>query len=318
MDSKATVSTSSCTRGSSRLLFALAVAFAVTTAVSATDQYSDVQFVPPKGFNGHEWGELQFGFERLSDRDPIGVGAAWIRPQEREVTYTCQVPEWIGPRMNSPAPTCQFAATPATLSRVFEGGGFYVLSEYTIEGQGFRIGDERDGVELFPAVYQFCANWDKSRKRVPRNFSAMNKFCGVRLMFLSETREQLAKLPAAHETVYDRLLERLLAKYGHPDRFVRRGQVTVETEEGNSDVEARKYTTWRWCPPRERAFHTDCEASVTLTIEPASGRGMVLYSTPLLWQYAYAREKNGFKGDWLYAVLHANRKNDPKPSETTR
>ena len=197
----------------------------------------------------------------------LGVGAAWIRPQEKEVSYTCQVPGWIGPRMNGPVPTCVYTSTLTTLRRAFEGGGFYVLSEYTIDGQGFRMGDEKDGVELFPIVYQFCANWDETKREVPANFFAMNKFCGVRMMFQSESREELRNLPAGHETVYDRVLDKLLAKYGHPDRFVRRGQVMIETEDGSSDVEARKYSIWRWCPARDRAFHMDCEASVTMTID---------------------------------------------------
>jgi hypothetical protein len=33
--------------------------------------------------------------------------------------------------------------------------------------------------------------------------------------------------------------------------------------------------------------------------------GTVLYSTPLLWEYAFARQNYGFKGDPLYRVLHA-------------
>ena len=44
---------------------------------------------------------------------------------------------------------------------------------------------------------------------------------------------------------------------------------------------------------------------VTLTIDPKTGVGTVLYSTPMLWQYAFARENNGFKNDWLFRVLHA-------------
>jgi hypothetical protein len=31
----------------------------------------------------------------------------------------------------------------------------------------------------------------------------------------------------------------------------------------------------------------------------------VLYATPVLWEYAFAREHNGFKGDRLYKLLHA-------------
>ena len=210
--------------------------------------------------------------------------------------------------MNGPVPGCVFQSTFKTLHKTTEGGGFYVLSEYTVDGQGFRMGNEQDGVVLHPVIYQFCANWDETKKKVPEYFASVNKFCGVRMVFQSESHEELAKLPADHVTVYDRMLEKLLAKYGQPDRFVRRGQVLIENpDEASTPGVERQYSTWRWCPARATAFHTDCTASVTLTIEPVSGQSMVLYSTPLLWEYAFAREKNGYKGDWLYKILHARR-----------
>jgi hypothetical protein len=31
---------------------------------------------------------------------------------------------------------------------------------------------------------------------------------------------------------------------------------------------------------------------------------MVIYSTKLLWEYAWARENNGFAGDRLFKLLH--------------
>jgi hypothetical protein len=43
-----------------------------------------------------------------------------------------------------------------------------------------------------------------------------------------------------------------------------------------------------------------------LSLNPATGVGTVLYSTPLLWEFAYAREKNN-KGDPLFKVLHARK-----------
>lgn len=266
-----------------------------------------IKYVAPEGFAGHKWGDLHSTFERLPTQ-PIGVGAAWIQPQLKETQFNCVPAPPPGPTMSGAVGGCDFYATLLTLRRNFEGGGFYVLSEYAIEDQGFRFGEGADGVVLHPVVYQFCANWDETRKEVPPNFDAMNRFCGMRLMFQSESRDQLAKLPAGHVTVYDKLLEKLLAKYGRPDRFVRRGQVIIETEEGETaSAAARKFSIWRWCPARERAFHTECAASVTLTIDPRTGRGAVLYATPLLWEYAFARENNGFKGDWLYRVLHARR-----------
>ena len=88
------------------------------------------------------------------------------------------------------------------------------------------------------------------------------------------------------------MLEKLLAKFGKPDNFVRRGQVVIETLEGEpSDQADRKFSIWRWCPARDRGLHTDCTASVVLSLEPGTGVGTVLYSTPLLWEFAYARER---------------------------
>jgi len=112
--------------------------------------------------------------------------------------------------------------------------------------------------------------------------------------------------PAEYVTNYDRMLKKLLAKFGEPEGYLRRGRVLIETMEGESTDEAdRKFSIWRWCPAKGEGFHTSCTASVTLTLDPATGVGTVLYSTPLLWEYAFAREKNGFKGDRLYKMLHA-------------
>jgi hypothetical protein len=84
--------------------------------------------------------------------------------------------------------------------------------------------------------------------------------------------------------------------------------VVIETLEGESPDQAdRKFSVYRWCPPRDtNGLHTDCAASVVLSLNPATGVGTVLYSTPLLWEFAYAREKNN-KGDPLYRMLHARK-----------
>ncbi len=200
----------------------LTTLLAVVTGLSAPAFAKKVKYVAPEGFAGYQWGALRSTFDRLPEQ-PIGVGAGWTRPVEKQIEYTC-VPTTDG---------CDLNTVLLSLRRRFEGGGFYVLSEYSIPDQGFRLGDEQTGVALHPVVYQFCANWDETKKVVPPNFDAMNKFCGMRLHFQSETREELRKLPADHVTVYDRVLEHLLAKYGHPSNFIRRGQVVIETEEGD-------------------------------------------------------------------------------------
>jgi hypothetical protein len=290
-----------------QMLAGLCATWMAISMAHAAERHSDVKYSPPEGFAGHRWGAMRFIFERLPEQ-PLAVSAGWIHPQEKSVSFTCRPMPYRGPIMNGPVPACEYDATRNTLHRSHHGGGFYVLSEYTIDGQGFELGAGEDAVVLHPVVYQFCANWRHSNKRkVPENFGFLNRFCGVRLTFQSESRDELAKLPADHETVYDKALEHLLAKFGLPDRFRRKGKVIIETPGEDSAANAEpKYSIWRWCPPsRADAFTIDCEASVTLTIEPVSGRGTILYSTPILWQYAYARQKNGHKGEWLYKTLHA-------------
>lgn len=269
-------------------MLALACALVAPAAVARKMKY-----VPPEGFAGYKWGDLRSSFSRLPDQ-PLGVGAAWMNPVVTEQRITC-----IG--------TCDANQVLLSLWEKREGGGFYVLSEYAIEGQGFQFGDD-SRVKFHPVVYQFCANWDSTKKEPPPDFDAINRFCGMKFLFQSETRDQLAKLPADHVTNYDLVLERLVARFGRPAGFMRRGKVTIETIEGDSTSAAdRKFRVYRWCPAFDRRLHTDCTASVVLTLEPSTGVGTVLYSTPLLWEFAYARENNGFEGDRLFRMLHARK-----------
>jgi hypothetical protein len=260
-----------------------------------------VKYVPPVGFGGHKWGDLRSSFQRLPSQ-PLGVGAAFGRPVEKSTSFICR-------ELNSPgsaASGCDFYTMIMTMSKTYEGGGFYVLSEYSIDDQGFRFNVAGGSVLLHPVIYQFCANWDDTKKVVPEDFDSLNQFCGVRSMFRSETPEELRKLPGDHVTNYDRVLELLLSRYGKPDGFLQRGRVVIETLEGeSSDAGDRKFHVLRWCPARDRSLHTSCTASVVLTFEPARGIGTVLYATPLLWQYAHARHNGGFKDDKLFRMLHA-------------
>jgi len=277
----------------------------VQTAFAA-DKPGKVKYVPPDGFAGHKWGELRSGFDRLPN-EPSGVGAAWMRALETQKDFHC-VPVSAGQQISGAIGGCDFQATLLRLRTEFDGGGYYVLSEFSIDGQGFRFGDEADNVVLHPVIYQFCANWKQGRKKTdpPPNFDSLNKFCGVKFLFQSETREQLRKLPDDYVTNYDRMVEKLLAKYGRPNGYLRRGRVLIETLEGDSqDVADRKFSIWRWCPATGNGLKTECTASVVLSLDPATGVGTVLYSTPLLWEFAYAREHYGFKGDRLYRMLHA-------------
>ena len=276
-------------------------------AVRADDEPKRVKYVPPDGFAEFKWGDTRSKFTRLPE-NPIGVGAAWMARKEKPQEFTCIVTMTMS--QSGPVDGCDVNTTLQQARKSFEGGGMYVLSEYSLEGQGFRFGDA-DPVTFYPVVYQFCANWSgetKKRGDLPANFDELNKFCGMRLLFESETRDQLRDLPNDHVTNYDRVLKKLLAKYGRPAGFARRGQVVIETLEGESSAAGeRKFRIHRWCPARDRGLHTTCTASVTLAMDPATGVGTVLYSTPLLWEFAYARQNNGFKGDPLFRMLHARK-----------
>jgi hypothetical protein len=267
-----------------------------------------VKYVPPAGFGGHAWGELLSGpgFSKLQLK-PIGVGAARTQPSHRETSFTCVPVSASSTQMNGAIGGCDFQATLLTMRQRSKGDGYHVLSEYTVDDQGARYGDGPDAILLHPVIYQFCGNWDSSKREVPANFDQMNKFCGVRLMFETETSDELRKLPADHVTNYDRVLAKLVARFGKPDKFSRRGKVIIETMEDDIAYrEERQNRAWRWCPASESGSQTSCTASVVLSFEPSTGVATVLYSTPQLWQFAHARENNGYKGDKLFRMLHAS------------
>ena len=255
-----------------------------------------VKYEAPAGFAGYNWGAPRAMFERLPAA-PLKVSAAWMRGKQREPFYYCTVSGEFGVG-------CDLRTIVDQMNTRREGGGFHVLSEYKIEGQGFRFHD--DGVLMYPAIYQFCAHWDSTRKVVPENFEQLNQFCGMRLLFDTESLAELRDLPEDHVTQYDRMLEDLIGEFGKPAGFLKRGRVTIET--GTDDEAAgrteRKFSTWRWCPARDRDLQTSCRSSVVLSVNPELGRGVVLISAPALWQYAYAREDLE-RGDPLFAVMHA-------------
>jgi hypothetical protein len=92
----------------------------------------------------------------------------------------------------------------------------------------------------------------------------------------------LRKLPGEYVTNYDRMLDKLIAKYGRPNEFLRRGQVIIETLEGDSsDVADRKFSIWLVPRDRQRISHR-LQGEVVLSLDPTTGEGTVLYSTPLL------------------------------------
>jgi len=260
------------------------------------------QYAAPLGFSGHIWGEPRSTFDRLPQL-PADVLATWTRGKEisKEVVCTgrgqheCTVDDYVR----------------AARMKQFDGDGFHVLSEYLIEGQGFKL--PQTGVTFYPVVYQFCANWHGVRHRVPKDFDEINEFCGMRMLFDTESSAQLRQLPADHVTRYDLVLAELIARYGKPANFMWRGKVTVEPVDGppiwastgDKAHDDRKFDVYRWCPAPRDGLMTRCKASIVLSIDPDLGRGIVLFSTPEVWRYAWAREASDAAPDPLYTLLHA-------------
>jgi hypothetical protein len=131
------------------------------------------------------------------------------------------------------------------------------------------------------------------------------KLCGVRMVFKSETYDQLKSLSPDHVTTYEHLLSDLIDKYGEPEGYSMFGHVTVRGAEGQfSDPRERTFPTWRWCRPIDRAIAPKCDASITFGFNPESGNGVILFATPAVWEFAYARQNSQRGGDPMYKFMH--------------
>lgn len=272
----------------------------------------------PTGFAGRTWGDTRDKFTRLPDK-PQTMRAAWTRGSKRTPEFVC-----TGVPGGGTGPTGNLGGVGGTVdaltscslndivrameTRKPEGAGFHVMSEYKIEGQGFRF--TGSGVTLHPVIYQFCAHWNAVEREEPENFNELNKFCGMRLLFDTETLAQLRELPEDHVTRYDLVLNELISRYGKPSRFLTRGKVTVQTLDEPSVAEKpakdREFSSWRWCPAMDRAMTTRCPSSIILSIDPEAGKAVVLFATPAMWEYAYA-SNDMEEDDPLFAVMHGKK-----------
>jgi len=273
----------------------------------------------PTGFAGHLWGEPRVKFTRLPEA-PQAMRAAWTRGSKRTPEFVC-----TGVSGGGTGPTGNLGGVGGTVdaltscslndivrameTRKPEGAGFHVMSEYKIEGQGFRF--TGSGVTLHPVIYQFCAHWNAVEREEPENFNELNQFCGMRFLFDTETLEQLRALPEDHVTHYDLVLNELISRYGKPAKFAMRGKVSIQSVEGpetpaDRPVRDREFSSWRWCPAMDRAMTTRCASSIILSIDPDAGKAVVLFATPAMWEYAYA-SNDMEEDDPLFAVMHGKK-----------
>jgi len=249
------------------------------------------RYVPPRGFREHRWGEPLSAFKHF-ELDPLYVQTAYSRGKTTLVSAEC-----VG---------CELAATLRSMRQKTEGQGFHTLAEYYVAAQGVRFGDA--GALLFPVFYQFCAQWRGFSGEVPADIQERMTFCGMRMLFRSQTPEQVVASENADDVVttnYDRVLQALIEAYGEPDDYEKRGLVIIATPDAKFvQPRARRFNEWRWCSLHgDRDIAPDCEASVVLALDSTTGWGVVLYATRPVWEFAYARQHGGTGGDALYRLL---------------
>jgi hypothetical protein len=285
------------------------------------------KYLPPDNFNGRNWGAPRSHFDRLPAQ-PETVSVAFSNGERSSIRGDCisvgDESVWRATDVQSPDSKCNISSVLRNFRPNGDGSGFHALSEYVIEGQGFKF--SKTGVLMHPVVYEFCAHWEQrtnEKVTAPENLDELNRFCGVRLSFETEALSQLRDLPADHVTRYDLVLAELNSRYGKPAGSARRGRVDIEPTGDKADSSARpdrRFSTYRWCPAPYLGLESHCEVSIVLSLDPQLGRGMVLFATPALWQYAYARESSTPDPDSLFMLMHAispNAGGEKSPAQET-
>ncbi len=254
------------------------------------------RYLPPEGFGGKTWGAPLGDFAGF-EPEPLAVNTAYSQGKVTDLDLQC-----------APTPNggCDLEKSLRTLHQRVEGQGFHALAEYYAETRGFRF--RTTGATLYPVLYQFCASWNGFTGEVPPDIQQKLRLCGMRLLFQSETFEDLQKIEDDdYLTHYDRVLRGLIELHGEPEGYRRRGRVTIEGEDGRrlATPRKRRFDEWRWCAKvLDRNVAPSCPASVVLAFDPASGWGVVLYATRPVWEFAFARHNGGAENDPVYKLLH--------------
>jgi hypothetical protein len=272
-------------------------------------KFNSKEFRAPDGAGGYKWNTPLGKVGRLA-ADPLYVRVAFSKGKVTFFDSGC-----YRNLLDSDSDgaldglNVDFATANATCKET-EGAGFHTLAEYYVDGQGFRFNDSTGAkVVLFPITYQFCAHRNGLSGEFKGNPLEEMLLCGVRFHFRSENeqQEQAIKDPA-YRTAYDRTLNWLVDNYGPPEGFKREGTViitdmdTVPVIQGKREVRFKK--NMYWCRPKFEALVPTCDASIVLAFDSSTGKGQVIFLTPSVWAYAYAREFGGSPGDPLYRVLN--------------
>lgn len=267
------------------------------------------KYIAPQGFASYKWGDPLKSFERLKE-NPVTLQLAYSEGRREVLDFMCAPTGSMQTLGSAQAgggagsmDSCDYQRALSTVRQRTDGRGFHLFGEFVVPNQGFRL--ESTDIVLYPVTYQFCASW-KGGEKSPEEMAELLTFCGMRMVFQSQTQEQMETMSSEERTTYERVLEHLIGKYGKPKGYKPGQRVIVETADGRfADPRSRRLDTYRWCPPTGGRFVPTCEASIVLGFSPESGNGVILYATPAVWEFAYARDQSVQGGDPMYRFMHA-------------
>ena len=117
-----------------------------------------------------------------------------MSPVEKETDFTCVPIATPGPTMAGAVGGCDFQATLLRLRKKFEGGGFYVLSEYTIDGPGLSLRRRKRRRGAAPGDLPVLRELGRDQARsAARSSTRSTSSAACDCMFQSETREASAQ-----------------------------------------------------------------------------------------------------------------------------
>jgi hypothetical protein len=269
-----------------------AVVSAVLSGLLMLGTASAADYDPPAGFNGHAWGE------------PLSASPALVLWQANKATgYAGKVTEFqmrCTPEGNS----CNYLQ--AEMVQRVEGAGTYALAEYYLRSDTNPW--QGAGVGLIGVTYMYCASGVGNHLPTPlrKNLG----LCGARAYFTSDTDELKAQLGADHQSNLDRLLRKLVAEHGMPPGYKPRGSITIDALEPDgaalpAPAGGEQLRAWRWCGLKEAgsSLTPPCPATLTLVFDGSKGTGMLLYATPPMYAYAWARHEMGDAENELFVLL---------------
>jgi hypothetical protein len=265
-----------------KLLLALLASGACTVAMAR-------EYRPPEGFNGHRWGETLATVKGLTLwRANTAISS---NGKLMESSLLCR-PD-----------------LPCVIQQRVEGDGSFGLGEYYFNQDANPWVDQR--IQLLTISYLFCARW--SGDYVPNRLKEQMKLCGTRIMFRSDTAQQLVALGEHYRSNFDKVLQQLIAEFGEPPGYERNPTITIETDTQRIgpalSVPTTGYVRYRWCglDADEKQLRPSCPATVTLVFDAQRGEGTILYAAGPLYDYAYARRDTGDAHNEIFALLNGER-----------